>query len=526
MIVCKICNQEFKSIINWKHLKTHGVTTAQYRSQYGDTVSEEFRKLKSKQNSGNSNPNYGNKMSATSRKKISEANRGKAPYNKNKRMCKDQKQLLSEKAIERNRVWHETGSHPIVGKQRSQETKNKIKKQRANQTITKEQTTKAVETKRKNGYDFASFKGKSHTAETKLKIRDSSKKTADLKRSSSLKRAAARLVEHGYTLENFNNSVITIRCNSCSNVFSRSRQYATSSKITDKMCNVCYPPETGTSHQERALAEFLSNHVNIETNNRTLIPPKEIDIYVPDHRLAIEYNGLYWHSEVYKDKNYHQNKKDLAKSKGINLIHIFEDEWQNHPEIVKSRLMMQLGILKNRLYARKCTVKEIDPKTANMFLKENHIQGSGRSNVRVGLYYNQNLVSVMTFLKGDISKGVSDWELNRFCSVLNTQVVGAAGRMFKWFTEKHKPDKIISFSDRRWETGDSVYSKIGFVYESHTAPNYWYVPNNEIHRYHRYSLRKPVGSKLSERALRESQGYLRIYDCGSSKWVWTKEKAE
>jgi len=517
--------QEFSSIITWKHLKSHGISTIDYKKKYGEVASPEYKELKKLQNSGKRNPNFNNKMSSESKDKISQSNKGNIPHNKNKSMSQKQKEILSAKAVERNIYWRETDSHPVKGTSRSMETKNKIKEKRATQVISKEQALKSIETKIKNGYNIAFFKGKTHSSESKEKISNSSKKTALLKKNNSIKDASARLADNGYTLISVIDNLLHIKCNLCNNKFTRSRQYATTSKITQEMCNVCYPLQTGTSNQEKELAEFLSKYVQIETNNRSIISPKELDIFIPNHSLAIEYNGLYWHSEVYKDNKYHLNKKLQAEDKGVDLIHIFEDEWVNNIDIVKSRLLMRLGKIENKIYARKCIIKEIDASTANTFIKQNHIQGVGRSNVRVGLYYNSQLVSVMTFLNGDISKGIKGWELNRFCSLINTQVTGAAGRLFKWFINNYDPETVISFSDRRWETSSSVYSKIGFKYASTSVPNYWYFCNNENQRYHRYSLRKPTGSILSERELRESQGYLRIYDCGSSKWIWSKTKA-
>ena len=132
----------------------------------------------------------------------------------------------------------------------------------------------------------------------------------------------------------------------------------------------------------------------------------------------------------------------------------------------------------------------------------------------------------MTFLKGDISKKNQSWELNRFCSLVNYNVVGGASRLFKWFIKNYNPETVISFSDRRWSNNNTVYEKIGFKFDSCTPPNYWYIVPGEYNRVHRYSLRKPNNCNISERELRESQGYLRIYDCGSSKWVWSREKAE
>jgi len=167
-------------------------------------------------------------------------------------------------------------------------------------------------------------------------------------------------------------------------------------------------------------------------------------------------------------------------------------------------------------------VKQLTPSIANKFIKKYHIQGSGRANVHLGLMHNNELVSVMTFLKGDISKSITDWELNRFCSKDGITVVGGASKLFKKFIKEHDPDTVISYADRRWSNINSFYEKLGFNHSYNTVPNYWYIVPHEINRIHRYALKKPVDCNITESELRMSEGYLRIYDCGSSKYIWEK----
>lgn len=522
MIKCEICQRVFKSLITGKHLKTHGITSAEYKEKYGQLASDEYRALKRKQNGGKNNPNYGNKLSEESKKKISESKIGKIPHNKGKPMSDEQKKKLSQLAIERNEHWHESGTHPIVGRKHTSETKQKIREKRLNQTIHPESYVKAVETKRNLGYDLAFFRGKKHTPETKKKISEISKKYAAEKKEKSIDDAKVRLANINYTLVSIEGNIANIRCNVCGNMLSRTRQNVCESKLKKTMCYHCYPPLVGTSNAEKELANFIKKHSSIEINNRNILGSKEIDIFVPEKNIGFEYNGLYWHSDVYKDKTYHLEKRIAAAEKNINLIHIFEDEWVEKKEIVKSRILSLLGKTPNKIHARKCNIKEIDSRTANLFLNANHIQGSGRSNVRLGLYYDEKLVSVMSFLKNDISKNITGWELNRFCSLLNTQISGGANKLFRYFIKKYDPEEITSFCDLRWAKVNTVYASLGFEHCYDTPPNYWYFMRNEVKRYHRYTLRKTEKSTLTERELREKQGYLRIYDCGSSKWIWKK----
>jgi len=290
------------------------------------------------------------------------------------------------------------------------------------------------------------------------------------------------------------------------------------------ICRWCSKILNG-SKAENDIRSFVQSLGFITLDNNKLLGRQEIDIFIPQKNVGIEYNGLYWHNSLRINNNYHKEKSEMAISKGIRLIHVFEDEWINSRAIVESRIKAILGQTDNVVYARKCQVKEITSKATNLFLKDNHLQGSGRSSVRLGLFFDNQLVSVMTFLLGDISKNLKGWELNRFCSLVNYRVTGGASKLFRHFTKFYSPDQITSFADRRWSEAHSVYEKLGFTFTYNTRPNYWYFRSNEIKRYHRYKLRKPTNTVMTEKNLRLSQGWLRIYDCGSSKWVWSREKA-
>jgi len=164
----------------------------------------------------------------------------------------------------------------------------------------------------------------------------------------------------------------------------------------------------------------------------------------------------------------------------------------------------------------------LDSKVANSFIEENHIQGAGRSNYRIGLYYGEELVAVMTFSNKEISRKLSGWEINRFACKKNTIVVGGASKLFSHFINEKAPDKVISYADTRWSDGN-LYEKLGFSFDSQTVPNYWYFKGSNAVRIHRYTLRKTAddNQSLTEYENRLLAGYDRVYDCGSTKWVWT-----
>jgi len=280
----------------------------------------------------------------------------------------------------------------------------------------------------------------------------------------------------------------------------------------------------GVSRSEIDLRNEVINIVgnNIEFNVRNVIGSYELDIYVPDIKLAIEYCGLYWHSDLFKNKFYHLNKLKLCNDKGIKLITVFEDELLSNKSIVVSRLKDIIGSnISTILYARKCSVKEINHSKSKEFCLKNHLQGYVSSSIKLGLFYDNELISVMTFSKPSISKGSRSrdgvYELNRFCSKINTRVVGAASKLLKYFERHYYWKEIFSYADRRWSDGN-LYRKLGFEFESITKPNYWYFKNNS--RIHRFNLRKnefdPLG--FTEFELRKSQGYYKIWDCGNLKF--------
>lgn len=298
-----------------------------------------------------------------------------------------------------------------------------------------------------------------------------------------------------------------------------------------ELCTNLKPVDSIYSDMEIKIIQLLDEY-NIEyiRNDRTILSGKEIDIYIPSHKLAIECNGVYWHSDKYKDKNYHINKYNQCKSNGIMLVQIWEDWLRNKPEIVKSILLNKLGLLDNTIYARKCIIKEVGSKESNIFLDNNHIQGRSAAGVKLGLYYNDELVSLMTFSSPRINMGAKQhkqqWELVRFCSKLNTRVVGGASKLFNYFIKTYNPISMVSFSMNDISNGN-LYDKLGFVKECENI-SYWYIEPHTNKRYHRTSFSKQMIIKKgwkdnkegwTEHEVMEEKGYYRIYDAGQTKWI-------
>ena len=289
-------------------------------------------------------------------------------------------------------------------------------------------------------------------------------------------------------------------------------------------CQNC--SNNGVSSDEKEITNFiLSLNIDFVENDRLILNGKELDIFIPSHNIAIEYNGLYWHSEEYIDNEYHLSKTQECDKLGIQLIHIFEDEWLHKKEIVKSRIKNILGLTPNRIYGRKTIIKEISSKEVKRYLNENHIQGNVNSKINLGLYYNDELVSLMTFsgLRKVLGNKSSEniYELLRFCNKLNTTVIGGADKLLKHFIKNYSPKEIISYADKRWSKGN-LYEKLGFEFIHDSKPSYFYIINKN--REYRFKYRKDIlvkegyDSNKSEHQIMLDRKIYRIYDCGNKKY--------
>lgn len=273
---------------------------------------------------------------------------------------------------------------------------------------------------------------------------------------------------------------------------------------------------------ETQICDYLQElSVEVEVNTRNIIPPYELDIFLPDHNIAIEYCGLYWHSEQQgKNKHYHQNKYEMCKQRGIRLLTIFEDEWKQRQDIIKEKLNILVNCdTRQRLYGRSCKIGLVSTSDKQIFLNKYHVQGDGPSSINIGLNYNYNLVSCMSFIKQQ--NGV--YVLNRYAS--SSLILGGFTKLLKYFITTYTPSSIVTFADLRWSSGD-LYDKTGFTPISIIPPDYYYSPDGH-HRYHKFNYRrkylpkllKSYDEQLSERVNCDLNGVLRIWDCGKIKYV-------
>ena len=251
-----------------------------------------------------------------------------------------------------------------------------------------------------------------------------------------------------------------------------------------------------------------------------IAPGFEVDLYLPEHNLGIEYNGLYWHNENRKGSKYHLEKLEAAERSGKRLIQIFEDEWLSKREIVKRRLAYITGHLPKMVGARECEIRDPEHEHVRDLLNTHHLQGSCAHQVAKGAYFGDTLVAVMTFSKTRVFFGGeavdNEWELVRFAAV--GSIPGAASRILKAFRKEYPNDSIISYADRRWSDG-GLYRSLGFTEVRRSQPNYWYVMGGK--RMHRYNFAKHklveqgFDPAMTEEGIMLERGFLRIWDCGT-----------
>ncbi len=316
-----------------------------------------------------------------------------------------------------------------------------------------------------------------------------------------------------------------VTCTSCEHTY----EVAPYSHLTGVGCPKCSAKMV--SKRELEIGNYIESlsDTTLLRNVRGIIGRKELDVYLPEYNLAIEYNGVYWHSSNSKDKDVETSKKHIHKTEacealGIQLLHISESEWVDpvKQSIWKSLIKNKLG-KSERVYARKCTIQEVDNVEARKFCQENHLQGNAHSSTQLGLYFNEQLLMLTTFSKSRFSE--EDYELLRMCTLKGFTVVGGASKLIKAFKRsKEANTTLVSYANRRWSIGN-VYQSTGFTFKHYSKPCYFYylgrATNKEL--YHRSKFQKHKLSKLldifdsslSEVDNMYANGYRRIWDSGN-----------
>lgn len=325
-------------------------------------------------------------------------------------------------------------------------------------------------------------------------------------------------------VKNLHNGSHELKCLKCGNNFEINTKgfYYNRTRNNHELCPICNPLNKTYSHAEKEVLDYIKSIYSGEIieNTRKIIYPYELDIYLPDLQLAIEYNGLYWHSSEQKDKDYHQMKSDLCKEKRIHLIHIFEDDWFSKQEIWKSVLSNFINqSFQTTIYGRKCTIQKVLLSDCNKFLTDNHLLGSISAFSKCyGLYFNDELVSLMTFKL--ISKETNQYELSRYAIKKNYRIIGGAEKILSHFKKEMCgiASSIITYNDNSVFKG-KVYEKLGFQYIRTNAPNYMFISEDTDYtfRFPKQSIRKLKVGYTKE--VEQQLGYLRVYNAGNDVYV-------
>ena len=317
-----------------------------------------------------------------------------------------------------------------------------------------------------------------------------------------------------------------IKCKKCNHTFKR---VLNKSIITQIKCPNC---TNGSSIENKIKQMLIDNNINFIINDRTIISPYELDFYLPDHNLAIECHGLYWHSEqLIKHKNggnnYHLMKYKRCLNKNVQLLQFYEDEIINKFDIVTSIILSKCNMLKRICTARQCVIKPITNTINDTFLDLNHIQGKNvGTKINLGAYLKNNLIAIMSFKKSQKLTDVI--ELDRFCTILNGYATGIASKLLKYFITNYNYIKIVSYADKRISNG-KLYNTINFKYSYDVDPTYYYVINGQ--RKHKSGFMKSklknrlenFDKKLTEYENMLNHGFDRIWNAGMIKFEWKND---
>ena len=295
--------------------------------------------------------------------------------------------------------------------------------------------------------------------------------------------------------------------------------------IYANICPICNPERNPETTIEAIVKHILDDlDITYEQHRRDIISPKELDFYLPDYNLAIECNGMFWHSEGKKVQTYHYDKKKLCEEKGIRLIYFWETDIRKNTDKVKD-IISSICQKNRKIYARLCTVKEIKPDVCENFLNKYHLQGSINAKIKLGLFYNDKLIEVMTFgrprtfMHGDSSK--YNYELYRLCTKSGYTVIGGASKLFNYFTHNYKWKSIISYSMSDISDG-LIYEKLGFNLFNETKYGFFYYDTRKHITVNRYTLAKHKiddGSGRTAEEIISDMGYIKCYNSGTRKYV-------
>jgi hypothetical protein len=360
------------------------------------------------------------------------------------------------------------------------------------------------------------------------------KKVALLSSETKMNSLSSKLEEYSISLLDYSTTKCDFLCNECGNQF-----YLHSVTVNAKLrssicpCPYCNPNVFNRSKLEEELLEYIRSEYDgeIRINDRSIFKGSqkfsECDIYLPDLSVAFEFNGISMDSKINKRLYYTQEKSQFLHERGIKLYHVWEDDWVYKKEIVKSMISSSLGKYKRKIYARKCSIEEVDKKEYKIFCENNHLKGYCPASKIIGLYFEDELVSLMSFSKTrkliDSKNTNYDYELIRSCTSKNSIVIGGVSRMIKRFKTGIGKSLVtycdISFSPDPYSTS---YNKSGFSLLTKTKPGYYWVVDGKKSNRLNWTKSKLISMgydpKETGDSIMNSLGYYKIWDCGNYKF--------
>lgn len=325
----------------------------------------------------------------------------------------------------------------------------------------------------------------------------------------------SQMVDHDPEIGTYSHQVKEWVCSDNSH-----RWFAT---VGDRMrhngCPACWYGSSSSGPEEEIKDLLESSGLDVVTSTRTIIKPYELDIFIPALNTAIEFNGIYYHSEKFLDRNYHKMKHDLCKERGIRLIQIWEDDWRDRRPIVEKFLKHKLGLTQDeKVFARKTTVKDVSTQETRSFLEENHIQGYTNGSLKIGLYHNEELVAVTVF-----SKSGGTLRLERYAT--SKHVIGGQSKILKWVDRNIEYEEMVTFADLTISDGN-LYETTGWVVDKLLKPDYRYLYQNKLHHKFGFRIKRfrddpnlKFQEGLTEHELAQLNGLLRVYDAGKIRYV-------
>ena len=311
-------------------------------------------------------------------------------------------------------------------------------------------------------------------------------------------------------LENYINDaqkIIVVECNGCGKQFQGSLRSLQRGK-----CFSCSP---GGSAAQEELAKWIESLGFVVTRNiRKTLNGLELDIFIESKKIAIEYNGLYWHSHVNKTQGYHNNKTLSAEQAGVKLMHVFEDEWRDRRNIIQSMISSRLGISQTTIAARKCVVRQLTKAERKTFFEENHADGDVTSVNSWGLINDEGQIVYGISVRKPFHKKHHGIEIARCCPKLNHNVPGGLSRLMKYvkkWSNENGYKKIVTYVDHRWGGTGNGYKHAGFKEISKTPPRFWWTDFEN--RYNRFKFKADSSEGLTEAQVAESAGVVKIWGC-------------